>query len=543
MRRRAERLLERRRDLEEERALVGKYDQFFGAFEAIIASESRWSTATAYHIVLREGATEAAESLRTALEGVLGDGFEIRTAGLGTGETGVLLLLPAAAGREVERILREAGVEEVRAPAGYGATVGEALPRMRERLAEIPGELAATAAELTAERAGETAWLERARRELHDRLTELEALGQAALTAHGFVLEGWTPSRSVPVLASALRAAFGEGAALEEVSRESWSAADAPVVLSNPRLFRPFELIVRMMPLPRYGSIDPTPFVAVFFPMFCGLMLGDMGYGAVLAALSLVLHLRSRPGSTLRQLSEIGGACAGFTIIFGALYGEVFGDLGMRLLGIRPLLFDRAEALLPFLALAVSIGLVHVLLGLVLGMLSHLRQREGRAALGRGLSALLVVLILLALLAATEVLPRAFYTPAIVTLLVAFPVLVLAEGIIAPIELLATLGNVLSYARIMALGTASVMMAVVANRMVGTMGSVFVGVLFALLFHLVNFALGLFSPGIHALRLHYVEFFGKFFSPGGTRYEPFRHWRETGSTETRERSWSPSGSP
>jgi len=67
-------------------------------------------------------------------------------------------------------------------------------------------------------------------------------------------------------------------------------------------------------------------------------------------------------------------------------------------------------------------------------------------------------------------------------------------------------------------------MAVVANRMVGAFGGVVVGVMCALLFHLVNFVLGVFSPTIHMLRLHYVEFFGKFFSPGGIQYQPFRHW-------------------
>jgi V/A-type H+-transporting ATPase subunit I len=95
---------------------------------------------------------------------------------------------------------------------------------------------------------------------------------------------------------------------------------------------------------------------------------------------------------------------------------------------------------------------------------------------------------------------------------------------VAPIELLTTLGNILSYARIMALGVASVMLAIVANKMAGAIGSVAVGAMFALLFHLVNFAIGVFSPTIHALRLHYVEFFGKFYSPGGVRYQPFGHW-------------------
>jgi V/A-type H+-transporting ATPase subunit I len=106
-------------------------------------------------------------------------------------------------------------------------------------------------------------------------------------------------------------------------------------------------------------------------------------------------------------------------------------------------------------------------------------------------------------------------------------VLIALEGAIAPIEFLAALGNVLSYARVMALGMASVMLAVVANRMGGAVGSAVVGFLFALLFHLVNFAIGIFGPTVHALRLHYVEFFGKFYSPGGMTYKPFAHWRPT----------------
>jgi len=137
----------------------------------------------------------------------------------------------------------------------------------------------------------------------------------------------------------------------------------------------------------------------------------------------------------------------------------------------------------------------------------------------------MVVLVAVALLAAVQVLPGAFFTPAVVALLVAFPVLIIVEGVLAPVELISTLGNILSYARIMALGTASVVMAVVANELVGTVGSALVGALFGLLFHLVNFALGVFGPTIHGLRLHYVEFFDKFYSPGGEQYRPFRHVR------------------
>jgi len=396
---------------------------------------------------------------------------------------------------------------------------------MMERLRAIPGEID----ELEGERARLAALhapeLLRARQAIHDRLRELEALPLSALTAHAFVLEGWIPAELLSRLQRRLREALGETVVACEVAREDWSAEEAPVALANPRLFRPFEALVRMLPLPRYGSIDPTPFVAVFFPMLFGLTLGDVGYGALMAALALVLHRRSRPGTTPRSASEIAGACAAFTIVFGFLYGELFGDLGRRALRLRPLLLDREEAIVPFLGLAVALGLVHILLGLSLGVIAA-RHHDRRQALGRGVTAVMLLLIVATLLAATDVLPHRFFTPAVVLLLVLFPVLIAAEGIIAPIELLATLGNVLSYARVMALGTASVMLAVVANRMVGAMGSAVVGVLLALLFHLVNFALGLFSPAIHALRLHYVEFFGKFYSPGGVEYHPFGHWKE-----------------
>jgi V/A-type H+-transporting ATPase subunit I len=394
---------------------------------------------------------------------------------------------------------------------------------MLARLSDIPGEL-----ELGRRRAQELltahrAELGRARAAAEDRLRELEALPLSGVTPRAFVLQGWVPARSRNDLVKRLDSEFGDAVVVSDVAREEWVSQQAPVVLSNPRLLRPFETLIRLLPLPRYGTIDPTPFVAVFFPAFFGLMVGDIGYGLVLAGLALLLHRVSRPGTLLRNVAEMAGPCALFTIIAGALFGELFGDAGQRWFGLRPIWFDRHEAMIPFLLLAVALGAVHVLLGIGLGAVSMFREHP-RQALGRGLSALMIVLVIFALLAAVNVLPRAFFTPAVIGLLAAFPVLIVLEGIVAPIELLSTLGNILSYARIMALGVASVMLAVVANRMVGAIGSVAVGVLFALLFHLVNFAIALFSPAVHALRLHYVEFFGKFYSPGGVRYEPFGRW-------------------
>jgi len=358
-------------------------------------------------------------------------------------------------------------------------------------------------------------------------LLGLAAREMVAATPRSFVVEGWIPAAGFPKLTQALAARFGGRVVVESVAREDWEGESAPVVLQNPRLFRPFETITRMVPLPAYGTIDPTPFVAVFFPMFFGLILGDIGYGLVLAVIALWLRHGGAPGSTRRAVAEVLGAGAAFAVAFGIAFGEFFGDLGARWFGLHPVLLDREHSLLAFLGLAIAIGAVHIVLGLALGVYNASRGHP-RQAVGKGASLVMVLLIVVVLLAAIEVLPHGFLTPAIIGLLVLFPVLVLAEGIIAPIEFLSTLSNILSYARIMALGTASVMMAVVANELAGSVGSVLVGVLFALLFHLVNFALGIFAPTIHGLRLHYVEFFGKFHSPGGQAYRPFAHWRPSG---------------
>ncbi len=518
VRRRALALQREEQAIVEERALIDKYSAFFSAFQALSSGSPEGA---GYCLVLRHGDPGLLERLRRALSAAAGETFELRTRPLAGGETAAVVVVPPASAPAVERALAEAQVEEVPVPPSYGArSLAEAIPRMLERGATLPARLEAIRKELQELSQEHRPGLLALRRSAHDLLGQIEALALVRTTPHAFVLDGWVPEQERGALVAALRAALGDAVGAEELAREKWTDASAPVVFSNPRLFRPFEELVRFMPLPRYGTVDPTPFLAVFFPMFFGLMLGDLGYGAILCAVAWFLWRRR---GLAHSVGAVAGACGAFSLIFGALFGELFGDLGHRLFGLHPLLFSREEALIPFLVLAVALGLVHVLLGLVLGAISALHAHR-REAIGRGVTAAMVLLVTVAILALAGVLPRAFFTPAIVALLAAVPALVVAEGLLGPIELLAALGNVLSYARIMALGTASVMMAVVANRMVGAVGSAAVGALLALVFHLVNFALGLFGPTIHALRLHYVEFFGKFYSAGGAEYRPLRPW-------------------
>jgi V/A-type H+-transporting ATPase subunit I len=524
-RRNAERIARRLSAFEDERLVLLRYQEFLSAFEPLLQREVTWPDGHAFYVVLRTGAGDAAARLRSSLEAAVDGEIELFSRLLPSGETAVLIMASGDAAPKVGQLLAASRVQELPAPEGLGeVSLLRAMPALRSRLAEIPRVIAELEAQRHALREAAGPELEAVRTWLHDRLLVLHARAQAHTGFHLFVIEGWVPRPELAALTARIQTEIGADVLVEAMATEPWTRADAPVALSNPPLFRPFEVITRTLPLPRYGTIDPTPFVAVFFPMFFGLMLGDVGLGAMLAGLAVILRLRSKPGTTLRSISAVAGACAAFSIVFGFVFGELFGDLGTRWLHMRPLGFDRQNAILPFLALTIALGVVHVVLGLVLAVVNAWRQGHRREALGRGVAALMVALTVLSILAALRLLPAALFTPLVVAVLVAFPILILLEGVIAVVELVSNFGQILSYARIMALGTASLMLAVVANRMVGAMGSVLVGVLFALLFHAVNFAIGLFSPTVHALRLHYVEFFGRFFSPGGTAYQPLTHW-------------------
>ena len=123
----------------------------------------------------------------------------------------------------------------------------------------------------------------------------------------------------------------------------------------------------------------------------------------------------------VRSIGEVLGACAVFSILFGLAFGEFLGDLGRHWFGLHPLLLDREEALLPFLALALALGLVHIGIGLVLGIVNAARGHP-RQAIGRTASLVMLLTLVVALLAAVNVLPGGFFTPAVVVLLAAFPV-------------------------------------------------------------------------------------------------------------------------
>jgi V/A-type H+-transporting ATPase subunit I len=171
-----------------------------------------------------------------------------------------------------------------------------------------------------------------------------------------------------------------------------------------------------------------------------------------------------------------------------------------------------------------AIGAAHVVLGLLLGLWRSALERRGGELLERAGTLLALGGTFGLAGIALDHLPGGALVPAVAAIVVGV-VLVIAPGgalglMMGPLSLIGTFGNVLSYLRLAAVGLASAYLAIVANQL-GSLGPIWLGVLVAALFHALNLALAGFSPMIQALRLHYVEFFSKFYEGGGEPFRPF----------------------
>ncbi|MCD6308816.1 MAG: V-type ATP synthase subunit I, partial [Candidatus Latescibacteria bacterium] len=302
-----------------------------------------------------------------------------------------------------------------------------------------------------------------------------------------------------------------------------------PTLLSNRGLFRSFEVLMKLLPPPKYGNLDATPFISVFFPFFFGIILGDTAYGLLLLASAGIVRWKSS-NRHVRDAALVAAVAGIFTIFFGFLYGEFLGDFGEHHFGMHPAAawLHRTQAIEVILLLAISIGVAHIVLGFALKtyvefIIGHVR------GIIEGVSKIVIilglVLIFIQLLLGFTVVLRYGGYGMIAAGLVG---VLFTEGLFGVMEIFSIFGNILSYSRIMAIGLASVILAIVANRLAGAAPNIAAGIAVALVIHLINFVMGVFSPTIHSLRLHYVEFFTKFFKPEGKSFHPFRRMENTG---------------
>ncbi|VVC04635.1 V-type ATPase 116kDa subunit family protein [Candidatus Burarchaeum australiense] len=322
-------------------------------------------------------------------------------------------------------------------------------------------------------------------------------------------------------------AAHGAGAAAEQEADEL-----PPTVLQNPAPLVPFEDLVKFLSIPSSDELDPTPIFAVTFPIIYGMMLGDVGSGIVSFIIAWLL-MRKFKHPLLQigcKLWMIGAVTA---ILFGIIYDEWFGFSHAHLLGLpaHESLYQgmpRLENTTLLLGLVILVGAAHIMVGFILGFINAWRHGDKKHAaaklgwIGVELGGILLVMTYLFNMFGAEIGLGA----GVVFGLSIIPIL-LAEGPLGLIEIPSLAGNILSYARVMAVGLAGVVLVqeIINKMLVPDPAS---GLMFFLLLpifivlQVLHIVIDMFEALVQGSRLNMIEFFSKFYHGGGVPFEPFK---------------------
>ncbi len=402
-----------------------------------------------------------------------------------------------------------------------------------------------------------------------------------AVSNQAFALDAWVPTANSENARSKLKNLVSHLEIEEHVDDHHHHGGhdghhaepEPPIAYQNGGAAEPFELVVDLVGRPKYGTFEPTSLIMITLPLLYGLILGDFGYGFVIVLLAL--WLRSLPfakepmgKNATTVLLWMGIWCMFWGFVFAEGFGFIWdeswsplegfyawtkdltygfksSDIGKALgLGHTYVPFHRADsALTDYVLLSVYVGVFHLFLGFIIGFFNVLKGHGIVAAFFEKGSWMMILgggfLHIYGfmkgnneLLAGT--IPAFVVVAGVLILIVA---LAIFEGfgwaggvIMGPIETFGLLANTLSYLRIMAVGVAGVKIAEISNTMgFASMVDAFsagdyhlVAVFFLLWIGIQAFAiaLGLLSPTIHAARLHFVEWMGKFYDGSGRVFSP-----------------------
>ena len=447
-------------------------------------------------------------------------------------------LTPEERQDDVLALLKKSGFSQVTFKDMKG-TVNENLERIKGEKDVLENEIKETAAEIAAA-AGMRDGIEEYSDILTIRLDKEKIRSKLLKTQKTFFIEGWVPKRCVEKASEIL-----DENGCFYTFRDPLEDEEVPVLLENPSVVVPFEAVTEMYSLPAYSGFDPTRIFALFYAVFFGMMLSDAGYGILMAAGCWVALKKFDLEGMTYKMVKLFFYCGISTVIWGALFGGWFGDivpvftktfLGKEV-AVSPLWFNPLDDPMKLLILSLALGVVHLFIGM--GIKAYMQIKEGHwfdAICDEGFWYITIIGLIAWLGGGSinETLPQIGMYMSIVggagLLLTGgrhnkgFGKITGGLGNIYNIT--SYMSDILSYARLLALGLATGVIAQVVNTM-GTLFGGGIGGLIALtvifLFgHALNLAINALGAFIHASRLQYVEFFGKFYEDGGEAFDPFR---------------------
>jgi V/A-type H+-transporting ATPase subunit I len=430
-------LLRRERNLDDDLQVLAAYEEVVAALAPLMESKELPRGHEFVGVVFEKRSGLAREALRRELTRLTGGQYRLYEAGLDKGRSAALVGFPERYGREVRSFITSVGVAEMSLPRYLrDRPFEEALASLESDLGDLRKKRQALQKQADGFYRENGVQLAAMQHICRDMLTRYEAQAKFARTEYTFILSGWVLRSSLGAFSEFLRRRAGKPVVVSAVKPRDMGRP--PVVLENPRPVRSFEPLLSLLPLPRYGTIDPTGFVATFFPPMFGLMLGDIGYGLIIGLIAGLLYAFGRRRKVMASLAVVLAFCSLFTVGFGLLFGEFFGTLGHQL-GLHPLWRERftlgagdtAGALFGYLAIAVGIGTVHILLGLVLGVVNARRSRDRHTMLGNlaRIAGIFVLFFFVGRLA--RILPPVFTSLGIVSL-VSFLVIMVYQTVREP---------------------------------------------------------------------------------------------------------------
>ncbi len=366
-----------------------------------------------------------------------------------------------------------------------------------------------------------------------------EVKGHLVDTASTFFMEGWMPAKREEDLGAVLSSYT---VAWELTEPEEGDAV--PTLLENPRWMRCINMVTEMYSLPAYNGIDPNPLIFFTYVFFFGFMFADVAYGIIIFLVSLLVTKMFKPKNTMGHMFELGMWLGGSTAICGIFVGGFFGN-ALEVIYSTFLQTDMPAWMAKFsaglvvspvvdpmmvLIIAMVIGAIQLIFGQIVHIYMGFRDHEALDALldvvpwwivfaGIGFIALagnpwVLVAGFVALL-----LTQGRHKKGIVSKLFG--------GVASWYDITSWLSDILSYARLMALMLATSVIAQVFNTLGALGGRSVVGIImFVVIFaigHVFNIGVNLIGTYVHAARLHYLEFFGKFYKEGGKPFRPLQY--------------------
>ncbi len=470
----------------------------------------------------------------------------------------VIWLAGSKANTEIlDRAARSAYLDPFTLPDDMNGTPAQIIESINRSINESKDKIASLQAQLKKVREAKEGQLLDLMWDLRGSHMTANAIVRYGKLKYTYVIVGWLYSNYLTSLKASLRKISSEIIIEARVADRGKDSSGVPTALNNPRLFRPFQSTVTTYAQPKYSELDPTPLVAILFPLLFGAMFGDVGHGALIAIFgALVMSKKIKALKFFGGLGPILLACGISATIFGFLYGSVMGYEGTVF---EPLWLAPTEDIMTILIITIGAGVIVLILGFLINIYNLLTVKNfAQAIFGHnglvGLG-LYVSMIGWALPVVGKIfpipealsnlpLPKNFF----MILLIVFAVLVMfSEVFIHLIEghrplveggfgiyfaqaffelfevLISFLSNSLSFVRVGAFAVAHGNLAAVffiLAKMVGPNGGVGYWIMYLVgLVFIVGFE-GLIVY-IQTTRLTYYETFGKFFNGGGTRFEPF----------------------